>query len=253
MGCSTCESLPLGGRPRFLDHPHHVGDLCGLADVVRMIEEAWPRGKLAPRMWTPSPSRAPSTTRVSARSRPAAAHQPRHPQDARRVRRAEGRPARRAGARPAQGVTAIAIRAATDSDAGAMCLVYNQGMEDRIATLGAAHGRELATAARGIRVRCRSGGEREWSSLTSQLTPTSCVRGRPLHLHQARRVAGRGSGRRLLRGPPLIDGAGPRLPQDDALRPSPSSATECPSTSACGSPRAGVSTMSSSTAAGWTP
>ena len=32
-------------------------------------------------------------------------------------------------------MTAIAIRAATDTDAGAICLVYNQGIEDRIATL----------------------------------------------------------------------------------------------------------------------
>ena len=32
-------------------------------------------------------------------------------------------------------MTAIAIRAATDADAGAISLVYNQGIEDRIATL----------------------------------------------------------------------------------------------------------------------
>jgi phosphinothricin acetyltransferase len=110
-------------------------------------------------------------------------------------------------------MTAIAIRAATEADAAAICLIYNQGIEDRIATLET----ELRTpeerrqwmAARGPRhpvfvaeAASPSGAAPStvvgWSSLNA-FNPREAYRHvADLSVYVERGWRGRGVGRRLL-------------------------------------------------------
>jgi L-amino acid N-acyltransferase YncA len=110
-------------------------------------------------------------------------------------------------------MTAIAIRAATEADAAAICLIYNQGIEDRIATLET----ELRTpeerrqwmAARGPRhpvfvaeAASPSGAATStvvgWSSLNA-FNPREAYRHvADLSVYVERGWRGRGVGRRLL-------------------------------------------------------
>jgi L-amino acid N-acyltransferase YncA len=111
-------------------------------------------------------------------------------------------------------MTGITIRAATEADAAAICLIYNQGIEDRIATLET----ELRTpeerrrwlAARGPRhpvfVAEADGPPREdnkmtvvgWSSLNA-FNPREAYRHvADLSVYVERGWRGRGVGRRLL-------------------------------------------------------
>jgi L-amino acid N-acyltransferase YncA len=110
-------------------------------------------------------------------------------------------------------MTAIAIRAATEADAAAICLIYNQGIEDRIATLET----ELRTpeerrhwlVARGPRhpvfvaeAASSSGADTStvvgWSSLNA-FNPREAYRHvADLSVYVERGWRGRGVGRRLL-------------------------------------------------------
>jgi L-amino acid N-acyltransferase YncA len=103
-------------------------------------------------------------------------------------------------------MTAIAIRAATDADAAAICLVYNQGIEDRIATLET----ELRTpeerrrwlAARGPRHPVFVAVAQEtvvgWSSLNVYNPRPAYQYVADLSVYIERGWRGRGVGRRLL-------------------------------------------------------
>jgi L-amino acid N-acyltransferase YncA len=118
-------------------------------------------------------------------------------------------------------MTAIAIRAATEADAAAICLIYNQGIEDRIATLetelrtpeerrqwmaarGPRHPVFVAEAARPSDEAARrpSGEDKStvvgWSSLNA-FNPREAYRYvADLSVYVERSWRGRGVGRRLL-------------------------------------------------------
>jgi L-amino acid N-acyltransferase YncA len=109
-------------------------------------------------------------------------------------------------------MTAITIRAATEADAAAICLIYNQGIEDRIATLET----ELRTpeerrrwlAARGPRhpvfvaeADSPSDADKKvvgWSSLNSYNPREAYRHVADLSVYIERGWRGRGVGRRLL-------------------------------------------------------
>jgi L-amino acid N-acyltransferase YncA len=103
-------------------------------------------------------------------------------------------------------MTAIAIRAATEADAGVICQIYNQGIEDRIATLET----ELLTpeerrqwlAARGPRHPVFVAVAEEtvvgWSSLNVYNPRPAYQYVADLSVYVERGWRGRGVGRRLL-------------------------------------------------------
>ncbi len=100
----------------------------------------------------------------------------------------------------------IALRPATPADAGAICRIYNQGIEDRVATLET----ELRTpterrawlAARGPRhpvIVAESGGEVVgWASLNAFNPRAAYDHVADLSVYVERGWRGRGVGRRLL-------------------------------------------------------